>query len=347
MKSVSVIVPFFNDAAFVGQCLDSLLCQTYPRIQIVIVDDGSRPEQALALRPYERLSKHVKVRCHEGNRGPGAARNTGLDEADGDFLLFVDSDDYVDQNYVEVLVTAAERSGGDVVESGVRRVSKDGILVEEYLPSPSTTDMGNSGADEVLKVREWGVTQKLWARETIAASGVRFNEGMFWEDIAVVPCWMMSARTIHRVAYCGYNYRTNAASITNTIGVKKIVDAVGAFDFAYRSMSVTPESVRRDFVHKAFTNFVRYYSGKVRQDASIGKAKKERILSMLNALNRHYAPGNLAFTPAHLAALDDAIEGSRMVHHRRSQRDSSALEPQLQTYLLGAIHDCDHVLAER
>ncbi len=127
MTLVSIIIPVYKVEAYLDECINSVLSQNYPELEIILVDDGSPdncPKLCDALaEKYERISV-----VHQENGGLGAARNTGMKNAAGKYICFVDSDDCLDgENAITVLVECAEREGADIVVGGFRRFSEKGV----------------------------------------------------------------------------------------------------------------------------------------------------------------------------------------------------------------------------
>ena len=97
---VSVIIPVYQAQDFLGLCLDSVLAQSFTDYELILVDDGSMDASGIICDEYERKDGRIKV-IHQQNVGSSAARNTGLEEAKGDYILFIDADDWVDSNHLE------------------------------------------------------------------------------------------------------------------------------------------------------------------------------------------------------------------------------------------------------
>ena len=117
---VSVIIPVYNVAAYLPQCLESVTGQTLTRIEILLVDDGSKDDSYAICRQW--AERDGRIRCfHQENRGVSYARNLGIEEARGEYIAFIDSDDWVDARYLEKLLAALERSGGDFAECDLWR----------------------------------------------------------------------------------------------------------------------------------------------------------------------------------------------------------------------------------
>lgn len=115
---VSVIVPVYNTEKYLRQCIDSISSQTLSQIEIILVDDGSEEECALLCDELAQSDPRIKV-IHKTNAGPGMARNTGMEAASGEYIGFVDSDDYVKPEMYETLYTSAVKYNADLVVSGI------------------------------------------------------------------------------------------------------------------------------------------------------------------------------------------------------------------------------------
>ena len=117
MPVVSVIIPVYKVEKYLRRCLDSLVAQTFQDWQAVCIDDGSPDRSPAILDEYAQKDARIKV-IHKQNAGVSAARNDGIKNADGQFIHFLDADDWVDADYYQAMVTVAQDSGADMVVSG-------------------------------------------------------------------------------------------------------------------------------------------------------------------------------------------------------------------------------------
>ena len=123
---VSIIIPVYNVEKYLSECLDSVVNQTYKNLQIIVVDDGSTDSSGKICDEYAEKDNRITV-IHQKNAGAANAKNTGLDNVKGDYLAFIDSDDWVELNWIETMVTALEKYGVDVVECGFDNVFVDAV----------------------------------------------------------------------------------------------------------------------------------------------------------------------------------------------------------------------------
>ena len=130
MQKISVIIPVYNVEKFLPQCLNSIIHQTYKNLEIIIVDDGSTDHSCDIYEKFAKHDKRIKI-IKQKNKGVSAARNNGLSHATGDYVHFMDSDDYIDLDYYEKMITANKNIAADIIASGV--VSQNGSFYEiEY-----------------------------------------------------------------------------------------------------------------------------------------------------------------------------------------------------------------------
>jgi glycosyltransferase involved in cell wall biosynthesis len=122
-EKVSIIVPVFNTAEYLKRCVDSLLEQTYGDVEIILVDDGSTDDSPLICDQYEREDQRIRV-FHGLNAGVSEARNFGLIQSTGSYIAFVDSDDYVDKNLIEMLIEITQKTKSDVAVCGFSSFSE-------------------------------------------------------------------------------------------------------------------------------------------------------------------------------------------------------------------------------
>lgn len=215
---ISVIVPVYNVDPYLRKCLDSIVNQTYWDLEILVIDDGSTDGSGKICEEYKR-DKRVKV-LHTENRGLSCARNLGLDEAKGEWIGFVDSDDWIEPDMYEVLLKEALETGADIVECGVFKEYPDKTVEH---PRPDRV-MHKTEAIQALVNRELSnsVWNKIWDKACF--SSIRFPEGRIYEDVAITYRVFDSVDTICSISECKYHYLQREKSLTKKISMKKMVD---------------------------------------------------------------------------------------------------------------------------
>ncbi len=225
--TISVIVPVYNVEKYLRQCLDSLLQQTYKDIEVILIDDGSTDASGSICDEYAARYDNFQV-IHKENAGLGMARNTGLDHISGEYVAFVDSDDYLDPGSIEALYKNLKRYGVDMCKGGFRRVLDSGkiILNRKY---DNETFLGRE-AREVLLPRMIGsspfqhdsvemcVWGALYNAAVIKQHEVRFpsERELISEDLVFNIDYMQYARGACLISDVGYNYRVNSVSLSTS-----------------------------------------------------------------------------------------------------------------------------------
>ncbi|MCR4792406.1 MAG: glycosyltransferase [Lachnospiraceae bacterium] len=227
-KLVSIIVPVYNVEKYLDRCIESLIGQTYPEIEIILVDDKSPDSSGAMCDKWAEGHAGISVVHKEVNEGLGLARNTGLEHVKGDYILFVDSDDYVEKDLCRKAVDRLEESGADICYFGHKKDYGDHItesdlsfLKKEYTGDKIITDFlsntlgqaeNESGAPRI-GMSAWRI---LYRAEVIKENNLRFcsereylNEDLFFR-IKLVQC-ISKVAVIHENLYY---YCYNGASLT-------------------------------------------------------------------------------------------------------------------------------------
>lgn len=215
MSKISVIVPVYNVEQYLPQCLDSIINQTYKNLEIICVDDGSPDNSGKILDEYAKKDKRIKV-IHQENQGVSVARNTGLDNATGEYIGFVDPDDWIEANYYETLIHSAKENNADVVQCGYKTYC-DKIDKVVVWKKTIATNFKNI----IKNLKRGYVWNKLWKAELIQKNNLRFYPGIYMEDLllSIKSANHMSLFSI--ISYAGYCYRIRNNSSTNDISKKQ------------------------------------------------------------------------------------------------------------------------------
>lgn len=205
-KLVSVIVAAYNIESYLPRCLDSLLAQTYRPLEIILVDDGSTDCTASICDRYGAVNGNIKV-IHRKNGGLSAARNTGLDAASGDFIGYVDGDDWVEPQMYEDMLRACLETGAQIAACVYREIGEGG---EEISPSGKRLELTMKEAMNLFlgfdpRIRIYNsVWSKLFKREII--KDIRFVEGKSSEDIMYTTWALTKASKCVLLDEAYYNY---------------------------------------------------------------------------------------------------------------------------------------------
>jgi len=204
---VSVVVPFYGVEAYLVECLDSVLAQTWPHLDVVLVDDGSRDTSRAIADSYAARDPRLRV-VERPNGGLGAARNTGLEHVRGDYVTFLDSDDTMPPTAVETLVRSALETGSDLVVGAPDRFDSTGHWPASWVAGVHAQRLRRTTlAAYPALLRNLYTWDKLFRRDFFVAQGLRFREGVSYEDQPVVTQLLARAAAIDVLPDVVYHYR--------------------------------------------------------------------------------------------------------------------------------------------
>ena len=235
---ISVIVPVYNVESYLVQCLDSILAQTYQNLEIILVDDGSTDGCSQICNTYGEKDSRVVV-FHSENRGLASARNLGLEYAKGDYISYIDSDDWIELNTMEELLNASVQFNADIVV---------GMRSTEYI-GQSRTSQNNERQAQVFYEQDiltafvnglFGdvMWNKLYRRECFR--DIRFPDGHNYEDVATT--WKIMKTIAKRngiivvLPETFFHFRMRKSSISHTGSFDNIVDAWMAYYKKYEEL---------------------------------------------------------------------------------------------------------------
>ncbi|MGG0237737.1 glycosyltransferase [Bacillus rhizoplanae] len=224
-KKVSVIIPVYNAEKYITQCIESFLSQALQECEFIFVNDGSKDNSKQIIEKYQKLDSRIKL-INQENQGVSNARNTGLHVATGEYVGFVDADDYIEKDMYEILYNSAKQSNCDVVISNLKWemeghkvitkypfpvdiVLKKDYIEQELLPYFLKTDNLNTAVN------------KIYRNKLIRENSVKFPEKVtLGEDGIFNMQFFSNAINMKYINYVGYHYREVAGSATRNISEK-------------------------------------------------------------------------------------------------------------------------------
>lgn len=259
---ISVVVPVYNTEKYLAICVESLITQTIKPFEIILVDDGSIDRSLEICKSYEQHFNYIKV-YHKENEGLGLTRNYGMDRANGDFVLFVDADDYLDIDFIEQMQEKYMLYGYDTCKTCFVRVNDKGEKTDSNVVSKETIFKVDEIKSELVP-RLIGSSPKendaipmstcctLYSLELIRKNNIRFVSEREWisEDIIFNLEYYRFARLVCLSDYIGYNYRINNNSLSTRYledrfekcikivnEEKKILLEIGIWDMCQKRLS--------------------------------------------------------------------------------------------------------------
>ena len=223
MIKVSVIIPVFNVEKYLNQCLDSVCAQTLKDIEIICINDGSTDNSYNLLCEYAKLDSRIII-INQSNKGVSSARNAGVKLARGEFLCFIDSDDYVDSDYLEKLYQSAVTNNCEIACSGFIKVSGIRKSVKKEISKVAVLK-NISEKIEIEQIPKHNyIWNKIFLRQSFINNNFKFAEGRFFEDIEIVIKILNTMGDMVTVPDVYYYYRKNPDSIVHRQNIKKKQD---------------------------------------------------------------------------------------------------------------------------
>ncbi len=254
-ETVSVIVPVYKTEAYLDRCVGSILAQTYRRLQVILVDDGSPDRCGAMCDAFAQKDPRVTV-LHTKNGGLSAARNAGLAAAMGDYVAFVDSDDFVGPDYIAALLTSAKENDAAIAACGYT-VWYNSLLqfrpaagpARVYTPEEALRDIFTM--ENNVHVVAWN---KLYRRSLFTDTGVRYPEGMLHEDVATTYRLCAAADRIAYTPLPCYYYVQRRDSIMGSAFNPRRLDLLKASDGIGPFLKDSPFSLADEYACYAFLN---------------------------------------------------------------------------------------------
>lgn len=282
---VSVIVPIYNVEKYLDQCIDSIVHQTYSNLEIILVDDGATDSCPQKCDLWKEKDNRISV-IHKKNAGLGFARNSGLEMASGEYVMYIDSDDYISGNMIERLTAVAEQTKSDTVFCGLKRVYPDGT--EAAIPASYNDQTFERGEiiDKVLlemvgslpESQEdanlfMSVWHALYSMEIIRKYAVRFpsERQIMCEDIIYHIDYLRRAQRVTCIADPLYFYRVNPKSLSRV----------------YDSMRFERQKVLSQEIRTRLCEFVPADKVNLREDRRFLGGVRAQMLAIMKSQEKH------------------------------------------------------------
>jgi len=239
---ISIIVPVYNVEPYLRKCLDSIINQTYRDLEILIIDDGSTDGSGEICNEYAASDHRLQV-IHQNNKGLSEARNSGIDIATGDYILFVDGDDWIESNTVECLYQACLDHNAEVSCCGHYKEFADRTTVHSLVTSKKEYEGEEIAVPAMKGSFAHYAWEKLWERSLFEEC--RFPSGMQFEDVATTWKLFLRCNKVVCIPDVLFHYTYRKDSIGNTKTMKNLADRWAAFKERYDMMSDKSDELKR------------------------------------------------------------------------------------------------------
>ncbi len=306
---VSIVVPIYNTERFLDRCLKSITGQTYTDLEIILVDDGSTDTSSDIAERYESKDKRVHL-IKQANKGASSARNTGLDTAHGDYVMFVDSDDWIDPNMVETLLNDIKENKADMVLSQVP--------YDKHVSERKKLDKDES-LSMLLYGAWWGPVGKLFSKTAI--QDIRFPKATISEDYVFMLHTILNCETIYYTPECFYHREIREGSLSRlSISERKFEE----FD----NVSYVANFIRQNYPQFRQPAEARMAETSLKLLFAIYGSKKESVFSnqqkmlihsIRNNIIRYIPNNNILMKTRTLLLMSTSSLGSKMAYNMYSQ----------------------------
>lgn len=281
---LSIIVPVYGVEKYIDKCLDSLVKQSLKEIEIIVVNDGTKDNSQKIIDKYvkkypEKIKSYIKE-----NGGQGSARNYGLEKANGEYIGYVDSDDFVEKDMYKKLYNKAKENNYDIVVCGNYNVSED------YQNKNIDAFINNYNTDlENIFFGKMAVWNKIYKRDILIKNKLEFKEKVWYEDLAFTLKAIMNSNTFAFIDEPLYYYLIREGSTMNNSNVKRNLEILEAFDDILSYIKHNKKEEYFDKVEFLAIDHI-YISAIVRilKANADNKIKKETVNELICYMNKNF-----------------------------------------------------------
>ena len=278
----SIIVPAYNTEKYIDKCLKSIFSNTYKNFEVIIVNDGSTDKTEDIINKYIKKYDNI-IYIKQKNMGLSLARNNGVKKATGDYLLFIDSDDYVEKNLLENI-------NKDIDDLDVLRYQLNMVFNDKIIPYGEKEFNVTNGIDAFEKIVRYKFIEMaalyVINRKYYLDNNFMFEKDVYHEDYGLLPLVIATAKKVKSINYLGYNYVQRDGSIMSTNDIekmkKKMDDMLFLFTKAIKYLDNIPNSQNvKSFYANSIIDKYNSLSDKLKKEY-IKKIKDLKVISYLS-----------------------------------------------------------------
>ena len=281
---LSIIVPVYGVEKYIDKCLNSLVKQSLKEIEIIVVNDGTKDNSQKIIDKYvkeypDKIKSYIKE-----NGGQGSARNYGLEKANGEYIGYVDSDDFVEKDMYKKLYNKAKKNNYDIVVCGNYNVSED------YQNKNIDAFINNYNTDlENIFFGKMAVWNKIYKRDILIKNKLEFKEKVWYEDLAFTLKAIMNSNTFAFIDEPLYDYLIREGSTMNNSNVQRNLEILDAFDDILSYIKHNKKEEYFDKVEFLAIDHI-YISAIVRvlKAEADDKVKRETINKLIDYMNKKF-----------------------------------------------------------
>lgn len=278
---ISIIVPVYNVEKYLSTCLDSLINQTLKDIEIICINDGSTDNSLNILNEYVKKDERIKIISQE-NQGLSMARNNGLKEAKGEYISFIDSDDWIDTKMYEKMYQQATEDNAEIVVCNLKLVRGSDEELNDYWPIKKNGLINREEAQSYLFKYPSYAVNKIYKKDFLIKNNLCFIKGLLYED---VPFWAQTVFYANKISYCTnhfYFYRLSRNGAITKKKSEKQLDIIKVVDITKKILEKynIPQNVMNNFIDWQKQIFVWMYN-------LLPETKQPEALKFINKLEKN------------------------------------------------------------
>ena len=283
---ISVIVPVYKVEAYLEECINSIINQTYKNLEIILVDDGSPDNSGIICDKYAKKDERIKV-IHKENGGLSDARNAGIDVVTGKYITFIDSDDYIENLYIEKLYLAIKNNNTNISQCGFSKVSNSKEILEKIGYDKNYILSGKEMLKDLYMYKNSVENTVVWNKMYLIDlfKNIRFPKGKIHEDEYITYKILYFQEKVSIIKDYLYNYRQTDNSITHSKFDYKKLDYLEAVEERVHFFKENEEEFFYNKTLEKYANkIIDYYSAFNHKVKDSGNEQKE----LLNKFNKIY-----------------------------------------------------------
>lgn len=254
MKKITIIVPVYNVESYIKEAIKSVINQSYENIEILLIDDGSTDASGRICDEYSKKDSRV-ITIHQNNMGLSGARNTGLKNATGEYIMFLDSDDTFELDACEKMLNYIEETNADYIIANYSNMDEDGTIWDNPVFDKNIYKkfkLSIADYDKSFYIMNSGVWNKMFRKSYLDSLNIGFVEGVPAEDAIFTTLCFMKSKNVFYLPEKVYNYRLRAAGSISSSCSKKYFSGINK---AYRI-------IYNNFKENGYLEYYRYFYAK-------------------------------------------------------------------------------------
>ncbi|MBR1803014.1 MAG: glycosyltransferase family 2 protein [Clostridia bacterium] len=305
MEKITVIIPVYNVESYLKECIESVMAQTFQNLEIILIDDGSTDNSGKICNEYEKKDQRIKV-FHQENKGLSGARNTGLRNATGKYIMFIDSDDKFENNACEVMYREIEKTDADYIIGNYINMDDDGTKWEKpvfFLEKYQEMKLSIKDYEKSFYLMNSSVWNKIFRKSFLDQLGVEFEERIPAEDAVFTTYCFIKSNRVFYIPTVIYQYRQRYTNSISNNCSKKYFDGINkAYRMIYENFRDNNELEYYRYFYAKSMNYMMY------KFIDSTKLTKEERIQILDEMRWFYELGITIHIPTILKSVQYIIE---------------------------------------